>query len=246
MPRMPSMPMRTMRAGGACQRSVSERQAARSTVANAADSAQRVTDRMAGPNWSTSARPMTGLSAKQAGTRASSRRFMRWRWGRPRGGSCHARVLPVHRRASRMLDQRCANASLRKRSWSASDAIGYWHRAGQLASARSANREAFLESRRLSRSSEWRKLESRTEILPARAIPANVDGASAVARTGRTAGSVPMATRRDRYHCRHRGESLMSGTYERLIALLDTHKASYRLIDHPPEGQTDKVSALRG
>jgi Ala-tRNA(Pro) deacylase len=38
----------------------------------------------------------------------------------------------------------------------------------------------------------------------------------------------------------------MSGTYERLIALLDTHKASYRLIDHPPEGQTDKVSALRG
>jgi Ala-tRNA(Pro) deacylase len=38
----------------------------------------------------------------------------------------------------------------------------------------------------------------------------------------------------------------MSDTYERLIALLDGHKASYRLIDHAPEGQTDKVSALRG
>jgi Ala-tRNA(Pro) deacylase len=35
-------------------------------------------------------------------------------------------------------------------------------------------------------------------------------------------------------------------TYETLIALLDTHRASYRLIDHPPEGRTDKVSALRG
>jgi Ala-tRNA(Pro) deacylase len=38
----------------------------------------------------------------------------------------------------------------------------------------------------------------------------------------------------------------MSDTYERLITLLDAHKASYRLIDHAPEGQTDKVSALRG
>ncbi len=38
----------------------------------------------------------------------------------------------------------------------------------------------------------------------------------------------------------------MSDTYEKLIALLDAHKASYRLIDHAPEGQTDKVSALRG
>jgi len=38
----------------------------------------------------------------------------------------------------------------------------------------------------------------------------------------------------------------MSDTYERLIALLDAHKASYRLVDHAPEGQTDKVSALRG
>ena len=38
----------------------------------------------------------------------------------------------------------------------------------------------------------------------------------------------------------------MSDTYERLIALLDAHKASYRLIDHAPEGQTDKVSTLRG
>src|SRR3954466_4460807 len=38
----------------------------------------------------------------------------------------------------------------------------------------------------------------------------------------------------------------MNETYDRLIALLETSKASYRLIDHAPEGQTDKVSALRG
>ena len=38
----------------------------------------------------------------------------------------------------------------------------------------------------------------------------------------------------------------MSDTYEKLITLLDANKASYRLIDHAPEGQTDKVSALRG
>ena len=41
-------------------------------------------------------------------------------------------------------------------------------------------------------------------------------------------------------------EPLMSDTYEKLITLLDAHKAYYRLIDHAPEGQTDKVSALRG
>ena len=34
-------------------------------------------------------------------------------------------------------------------------------------------------------------------------------------------------------------------TYDKLIALLDANKASYRLIDHAPEGQTDKVSAMR-
>ena len=38
----------------------------------------------------------------------------------------------------------------------------------------------------------------------------------------------------------------MSDTYAKLITLLDANKASYRLIDHAPEGQTDKVSALRG
>src|SRR3979490_1318828 len=38
----------------------------------------------------------------------------------------------------------------------------------------------------------------------------------------------------------------MSDTYPKLITLLDANKASYRLIDHAPEGQTDKVSALRG
>jgi len=38
----------------------------------------------------------------------------------------------------------------------------------------------------------------------------------------------------------------MHETYDKLIALLDANKASYHLIDHGPEGQTDKVSALRG
>ena len=38
----------------------------------------------------------------------------------------------------------------------------------------------------------------------------------------------------------------MHETYEELIAFLDANNASYRLIDHAPEGQTDKVSALRG
>jgi Ala-tRNA(Pro) deacylase len=34
--------------------------------------------------------------------------------------------------------------------------------------------------------------------------------------------------------------------YERLIADLDAAGARYRLIDHPPEGRTELVSALRG
>jgi Ala-tRNA(Pro) deacylase len=38
----------------------------------------------------------------------------------------------------------------------------------------------------------------------------------------------------------------MHETYEELIAFLDANNASFRLIDHAPEGQTDKVSALRG
>jgi Ala-tRNA(Pro) deacylase len=35
-------------------------------------------------------------------------------------------------------------------------------------------------------------------------------------------------------------------TYSKLINLLEHHGAAYRLIDHAVEGQTDKVSALRG
>ncbi|MGH2842676.1 MAG: YbaK/EbsC family protein [Solirubrobacteraceae bacterium] len=35
-------------------------------------------------------------------------------------------------------------------------------------------------------------------------------------------------------------------TYDRLIALLDRHGASYRLIEHAPEGSTEAVSELRG
>jgi Ala-tRNA(Pro) deacylase len=38
----------------------------------------------------------------------------------------------------------------------------------------------------------------------------------------------------------------MSDTYRKLIDVLDANKAQYRLIDHEPEGQTDKVSVLRG
>src|SRR3954453_4877342 len=34
--------------------------------------------------------------------------------------------------------------------------------------------------------------------------------------------------------------------YEQLIALLDEHEASYRLIDHEPEGRTEVVSPMRG
>jgi len=38
----------------------------------------------------------------------------------------------------------------------------------------------------------------------------------------------------------------VSDTYDKLLALLDRHGTSYRLIDHEAEGQTDKVSLLRG
>ncbi|MEA2919270.1 MAG: Ala-tRNA(Pro) deacylase [Bradyrhizobium sp.] len=38
----------------------------------------------------------------------------------------------------------------------------------------------------------------------------------------------------------------MDETYDKLIELLETSKVSYRLINHASEGQTDKVSALRG
>ena len=35
-------------------------------------------------------------------------------------------------------------------------------------------------------------------------------------------------------------------TYTQLIALLDSHGAHYRLIDHAPEGRTEIVSPMRG
>ncbi|PXX61777.1 Ala-tRNA(Pro) deacylase [Nocardia tenerifensis] len=37
-----------------------------------------------------------------------------------------------------------------------------------------------------------------------------------------------------------------SDPYQRLIDFLDAGEASYRLIDHEPEGRTDLVSSLRG
>lgn len=39
---------------------------------------------------------------------------------------------------------------------------------------------------------------------------------------------------------------LEHNAYTQLITLLDRHAAHYRLIDHPAEGQTDRVSAMRG
>lgn len=42
------------------------------------------------------------------------------------------------------------------------------------------------------------------------------------------------------------GEPAEHAAYERLIADLDAVGASYRLIDHEPQGQTELVSALRG
>ena len=38
----------------------------------------------------------------------------------------------------------------------------------------------------------------------------------------------------------------MSEAYTKLIQLLDSHQARYRIIDHPPEGKTEIVSQLRG
>lgn len=38
----------------------------------------------------------------------------------------------------------------------------------------------------------------------------------------------------------------MNDTYNKLIALLNTHHAKYRLIDHAPEGRTEIVSPMRG
>jgi Ala-tRNA(Pro) deacylase len=35
-------------------------------------------------------------------------------------------------------------------------------------------------------------------------------------------------------------------SYAKLLELLDGHGARYRLIDHPPEGRTEVVSAFRG
>lgn len=38
----------------------------------------------------------------------------------------------------------------------------------------------------------------------------------------------------------------MPDAYERLVTLLDTKNATYRLIDHEPEGRTELVSEMRG
>jgi Ala-tRNA(Pro) deacylase len=43
-----------------------------------------------------------------------------------------------------------------------------------------------------------------------------------------------------------RPDRALPGAYTRLIADLDAGGARYRLIDHPPEGRTELVSALRG
>ena len=38
----------------------------------------------------------------------------------------------------------------------------------------------------------------------------------------------------------------MMDPYDKLIALLDEHRASYRVLEHEPEGRTEIVSAMRG
>lgn len=45
---------------------------------------------------------------------------------------------------------------------------------------------------------------------------------------------------------RNEGGFGVSDTYRRLIDLLDRHSATYRLLDHPPEGRTLAASRLRG
>jgi Ala-tRNA(Pro) deacylase len=44
----------------------------------------------------------------------------------------------------------------------------------------------------------------------------------------------------------HPATETTEDTYQRLIALLDERQATYRLIDHAPEGRTELVSAMRG
>src|SRR5262245_1857250 len=83
----PRKPTRRRWAAGARQRSLLPRASAR-IATMAADRDQRTTDREAGPKASTRARPVTGLSAKQAGTRARSSRFME---GREERAGSHAR-----------------------------------------------------------------------------------------------------------------------------------------------------------
>jgi Ala-tRNA(Pro) deacylase len=42
------------------------------------------------------------------------------------------------------------------------------------------------------------------------------------------------------------GSETKIDAYGRLLALLDANQAQYRLIDHPAEGRTEMVSAMRG
>lgn len=42
------------------------------------------------------------------------------------------------------------------------------------------------------------------------------------------------------------GEALIGSAYDRLVGDLDAAGATYRIIDHAPEGRTELVSALRG
>jgi Ala-tRNA(Pro) deacylase len=42
------------------------------------------------------------------------------------------------------------------------------------------------------------------------------------------------------------GDEVALDAYERLISRLDGAGARYRLLDHPPEGRTEQVSAMRG
>src|SRR5581483_412625 len=86
----PSVPRRSQWRRGADQRSLPPRTRARAAMTRA-ESSQRTTERLAGPKASAIARPITGLSAKQAGTRASRRKFIEGGSGPP---IAHCRQAP--------------------------------------------------------------------------------------------------------------------------------------------------------
>src|SRR5687768_1914490 len=51
------------------------------------------------------------------------------------------------------------------------------------------------------------------------------------------------------YNCQHaiwKGNDLMSDIHEQLRALLDKEGATYRVVEHEPEGRTEMIAKIRG